>query len=77
MFLRDCNGCKVAPERSLGKADINLEFRPDDNRYLIVHEFSGLDSQDGESQDLQTIRDFISLRTDSNLSPSERLHLVW
>jgi hypothetical protein len=79
IFLRDCNGpgYKVAPERAPGKADINLEFRPDDNRYLIVHEFSGLDSQDEESQDLQTIRDFISLRTDLNCSPSERLHVVW
>lgn len=74
IFLRDCNGYKVAPERA---PDINLEFRPDDNRYLIVHEFSGLDSQDGESQDLQTIRDFISLRTDLNRSSSERLHVVW
>lgn len=68
---------KVAPESAPMEADINLEFRPDDNRYLIVHEFCGLDSQDGESHDLQTIRDFISLRTVSNCSPSERLHLVW
>ena len=67
---------KVAPESAPGEADINLEFRPDDNRYLIVHKFCGLDSQDG-SQDLQTIRDFISFRTDTNRSPSERLHLVW
>jgi hypothetical protein len=74
MFPRNCNGYKVAPERA---PDINLEFRPDDNRYLIVHEFSGLDSQDGGSQDLQTIRDFISLRTDINRSSSERLHVVW
>ncbi|KAI9456397.1 hypothetical protein BJY52DRAFT_1187915 [Lactarius psammicola] len=67
----------AAPERALGKADINVEFRPGDNRYLIVHECSGLDSQARDSQDLQTIRDFISHRTDPSRSPSERLHAVW
>jgi hypothetical protein len=34
-----------APERRLGKADIDVEFRPEDNRYLIVHEYSGFNSQ--------------------------------
>jgi hypothetical protein len=67
----------AAPERALGKADINVEFRPEDNRYLIVHECSGLDSQASDSQDLQTIRDFISHRTDASRSPSEGLHAVW
>ena len=66
--LHDCNAFKAAPER----ADINFEFRPDDNRYLIVHEFSGLDSEN-----VQTTRDFISRRTDPNRSPSDRLHAVW
>ncbi|KAF8266800.1 hypothetical protein EI94DRAFT_134062 [Lactarius quietus] len=64
---------KAAPER----ANINFEFRPDDNRYLIVHEFSGLYSQAVDSQDLQTIRDFILLRTDPKCSPTERLHAIW
>jgi hypothetical protein len=73
VFRRDCNGYQAAPE----KADINVEFRPDDNRYLIAHEFSGLDSQAGDSEDLQTIRDFISRRTDPSRPPSERLHAVW
>ena len=72
-----CNGYKAVPERVLGKADINVEFRPEDNRYLIVHECSGLGSQGGDSQNLQTIRDFISHRTDPSRSPSERLHAVW
>jgi hypothetical protein len=63
----------AAPE----KANINVEFRPDDNRYLIAHEFSGLDSQAMDSEDLQTIRDFISRRTDPSRTPSERLHAVW
>ncbi|KAH9041170.1 hypothetical protein EDB84DRAFT_1474633 [Lactarius hengduanensis] len=63
----------AAPERAPGKPDINVEFRPGDNRYLIVHECSGLDSP----QDLQTIRDFITHRTDPSRSPSERLHAVW
>jgi hypothetical protein len=63
----------VAPE----KVNIDAEFRPVDNRYLTVHEFSGLDSQAGDSEDLQTIRDFISRRTDPSRAPSERLHAVW
>jgi predicted GTPase len=63
----------AAPE----KTNINVEFRPDDNRYLIVHEFSGLDSQARDTEDLQTVRDFISRRTDPSRSPSERLHAVW
>ncbi|KAH8977562.1 hypothetical protein EDB86DRAFT_1111929 [Lactarius hatsudake] len=63
----------AAPERTPGKADIDVEFRPGDNRYLIVHECSGLDSP----QDLQTIRNFITHRTDPSRSPSERLHAVW
>ncbi|KAF8267148.1 hypothetical protein EI94DRAFT_1701243 [Lactarius quietus] len=71
--LHNRNGYKAAPM----KADINVEFRPEDNRYLIVHEFSGLDSQARDSGDLQIIQDFISRRTDPNRSPSERLHAVW
>ncbi|KAI9456382.1 hypothetical protein BJY52DRAFT_563201 [Lactarius psammicola] len=74
VFKVDVTG---APERAPGKADINVEFRPQDNRYLIVHECSGLDSQASDSQDLQTIRDFISHRTDPSRSPPERLHAVW
>ncbi|KAH9054851.1 hypothetical protein EDB87DRAFT_1417561 [Lactarius vividus] len=60
-----------------GEADINAEFCPGDNHYLIVHECSGLNSQASSSQDLQTIRDFITYRTDLSLSPPERLHAVW
>jgi len=65
----------AAPERALGKADIDFEFRPEDNRYLIVHEGSGLDSR--ASQDLQAIQAFISRRTDVTCSPPERLHAIW
>jgi len=60
-----------------GKVDINVEFRPEDNPYFIVHEDSGFESRAGNSQNLQTIRNFISCRTDPNLSPSDRLHAVW
>ncbi|KAF8272135.1 hypothetical protein EI94DRAFT_1796529 [Lactarius quietus] len=67
----------AAPERAPGQADIDVEFRPEDNRYLIVHECSGLDSQATNSQGLQTIRDFISRRTDPSCSPPERLHAIW
>jgi hypothetical protein len=78
VFIRhrcDRNGYQAAPK----KANINVEFQPADNCYLIVHESSGLDSQTGDSQDLQTIRDFISHRTDPSrlLLPPERLHAIW
>ncbi|KAH9051686.1 hypothetical protein EDB87DRAFT_749395 [Lactarius vividus] len=65
------------PKDTHVKADINVEFHPEDNRYLIAHECSGLESQPGDSQNLQTIRDFISHRTDASRSPLERLHAVW
>ncbi|KAH9018535.1 hypothetical protein EDB85DRAFT_2294485 [Lactarius pseudohatsudake] len=58
-----------------GNADINVGFSPGDNRYLIVHEYSGFES--GDAQSLQTIRDFISYRTDADRSASERLHAIW
>ncbi|KAH8979092.1 hypothetical protein EDB92DRAFT_426644 [Lactarius akahatsu] len=58
-----------------GNADINIGFRPGDNRYLEAHEYSGFES--GGSQSLQTIWDFISYRTDVNRSVSERLHAIW
>ncbi|KAH9018529.1 hypothetical protein EDB85DRAFT_2294479 [Lactarius pseudohatsudake] len=58
-----------------GNADINVGFSPGDNRYLIVHEHSGFES--GDAQSLQTIRNFISYRTDADRSASERLHAIW
>ena len=66
---------KAAPGSQDGNADINVGFHPDNNRYLEVHEYSGFESEDAES--LKTIRDFISYRTDSNRSVSERLHAIW
>ncbi|KAI0285608.1 hypothetical protein BC826DRAFT_1051436 [Russula brevipes] len=65
----------AAPAKVPGKADINLEFHPEDNRYLIVHESSGLEP--GDAQGLETIQDFISYRTDPNRSAPERLHAIW
>ncbi|KAF8264358.1 hypothetical protein EI94DRAFT_1738614 [Lactarius quietus] len=67
----------AAPERALGENDINFEYCPEDNRYLIVHECSGLESRAGDSQNFLDIRDFILHRTDTNCSASERLHAVW
>ncbi|KAF8269504.1 hypothetical protein EI94DRAFT_1828906 [Lactarius quietus] len=67
----------AAPEIAPGKTDIDVEFRPEDNRYLIVHESSGLDSQATDAQGLQTTRDFITRRTDVSHSPPERLHAIW
>ena len=68
---------KVALERAPGKADIDFEFRPEYNRYLIVHEGSGLDSRASDSQDLQAIQAFISRRTDVKCTPPERVHAIW
>ncbi|KAN0136727.1 hypothetical protein V8E53_005497 [Lactarius tabidus] len=60
---------KVNMAAASENADISVEFRPADNRYLIVHECSDLDSQ--------TTRDFISRRTDAGRLPPERLHAIW
>ena len=59
---------EAAPEREPGKADIDLEFRSEDNRYLIVHE--GSNSQ-------EAIQAFISRRTDVKCTPPERVHALW
>ncbi|KAF8492153.1 hypothetical protein F5888DRAFT_1806885 [Russula emetica] len=56
-------------------SDINLAFCPDDNRRLIVHEYSGLES--GDASGLRTIQDFITNRTDPTCAPAERLHAIW
>ena len=56
-------------------SDINLAFRPDDNHHLIVHEYPGLEPGDGHG--LRTIRDFITVRTDQNRAPAEKLHAIW
>jgi hypothetical protein len=68
-----CDGNKAAP----GTTDINVEFHPEDNYYLIVHEYSGLESRAGCPRNLQTILDFISRRTDPSLEAPEKLHAVW
>jgi len=69
---RLCLENKAAPATA---SDINFAFRPDDNHRLIVHEFSGFEP--GDAQGLQTIRDFISNRTDPSLAVPERLHAIW
>jgi hypothetical protein len=68
---------KTALERAPAKVDIDFEIRPEDNRYLIVHEGSGLDSRARDSQDLQAIQAFISRRTDVKCPPPERVHAIW
>ncbi|KAN0114041.1 hypothetical protein V8E52_007190 [Russula decolorans] len=57
------------------ESDINLAFRPDDNRRLIVHEYSVLES--GDAPGLRTIQDFITNRTDPTCAPAEILHAIW
>jgi hypothetical protein len=67
-----CHANKAAP--GIG-SDINLAFRPDDNHHLMVHEYSGLEPGDGHG--LRTIQDFITVRTDPDRAPAERLHAIW
>ncbi|KAN0136298.1 hypothetical protein V8E53_005903 [Lactarius tabidus] len=67
---------KVDMTAAPGITDINVGFHPEDNYYLIVHEYSGLESQAGP-RNLQTILDFISKRTSASLEASEKLHAVW
>ncbi|KAH9172740.1 hypothetical protein EDB89DRAFT_1963392 [Lactarius sanguifluus] len=57
----------AAPGSQHDNADINVGFSPANNRYLVF----------GDAQSLQTIRDFISYRTDADRSASERLHAIW
>ena len=68
---------QATPGTAIEKTDINFEHISEDNRYLIVHKCSGLESQDVDSQGFQIIRDFISHRTNTSLSASERLHAIW
>ena len=67
-----------ANKAALGRgseSDINFGFRPEDNRHLIVHEYSGLEP--GDAHGLQTVRDFIINRMDPNCAPAKRLHVIW
>lgn len=64
---------KAAKEKK--DPDINREISPRDNRYLIIHEYSGFEPGDG--QGLQAIQEFISSRTDPNRPSAERLDAVW
>ncbi|KAN0136293.1 hypothetical protein V8E53_005898 [Lactarius tabidus] len=72
-----CAGNKAAPETTSGTTDIDVGFHPEDNRYLIVHELSGLETRAGSPQNLEIILDFMKRRTDPSLKVSERLHAVW
>jgi hypothetical protein len=53
---------------------VSTSSSAEDNRYLIVHEYSGLNSQARDSEELQTIRDFISRRTDLRSSRVGQTH---
>ena len=61
-------------QRTLGKTDIDIEFRPEDNRCSIVHEYSGLVFQTEDSHTLQTIRNLVLHHPDSSCLPSAKLH---
>ncbi|KAF8489076.1 hypothetical protein F5888DRAFT_1210533 [Russula emetica] len=60
---------KRSPINISGRTD---EFRPPDNRHLIVHECSAFGP--GE---MQAIRDFITTRNHKSRPASERLHAIW
>lgn len=69
---------RFSPENKAAPAspsDIDFAHHPNDNHYLVVHEFSGLEP--GDAQGMQAIRDFISNHTDPSRSASERLHAIW
>jgi len=51
---------------------MTVEFRPRDNRHLIVHECSAF-----KTRELQAIRDFITTRNHKSRQASERLHAIW
>ena len=67
-----CLENKAAPASASG---INFAHRPDEYNHLIIHECSGLESED--AQGLGAIRDFISYRTDPSCPATERLHAIW
>ncbi|KAF8489079.1 hypothetical protein F5888DRAFT_1211977 [Russula emetica] len=60
------------PRAPTNVSGITAEFRPRDNRHLIVHECSA--SGLGE---VQAIRDFITTRNHTSRQASERLHAIW
>ena len=66
---------KAVPGKLSRRPDINHEIHPKENRYLIVHEYSGFEPGDG--QGLQAIRDFISCRTNPSCADAEKLHAIW
>ena len=63
---------KASPAKA---SNINFGFCPDDNRRLIVHEYSGLEPGDVHSS--RAILDFIANRTDPSRPAAERLHAIW
>ena len=67
-----CLDNKAAPAIA---SNINIEFYPDDNYRLIVHEYSGLEP--GDTQGLRAILDFISKRTDPSRPATETLDVIW
>ena len=61
--------CKRAPTNVSG---MTVEFRPRDNRHLIVHECSAI-----KTRELQAIREFITSRNHKSRQASEKLHAIW
>ena len=67
--LDDLQNFKAGPKNVSGRT---AEFRPRDNRYLVVHECTG--HGPGE---LQAVRDFVMMYGHKNRPASAKLHLIW
>ena len=77
IFLHCLHNCLMETKETHSHVNVDVEFHPEDNPYLIAHECSGFEPQVRDSQNLQTIWDFISYCTHATHSPLERLHAVW
>ena len=67
--FRPLPNCKGAPMNVSGRI---TEFRPRDNRHLMVNECSAFGP--GE---MQAVQDSITLRNHKSHPASERLHAIW
>jgi len=54
----------------VGHADIDREFAPSENKYLILHEA-------GNAKTFDDVVTFIQQRSDSNLPLKDQLHAMW
>jgi len=65
---------KVSHDRP-GEADINTEIHHSSNDRFILHDSKGFEP--GEGANLNIVKRFIEERTQSEMSPDARLHVIW